>query len=482
MIRNNAYSATSTNLALELTHTAKIWLLDLIQITLNPPPSTFSTLTSLIPFNRPSLTEAKENNSAYRAPTLSFYLEEIRKTLFLRNNAQELDYLNKLKKKLEFSTSEKEKKILFLLGYYDVLDQLTSDFLHYTPDKNEFRGKNSPRLKIIRALKDYHASNENLAAKVGLHPALLDKELEKQELASGQKSGSSLSHSSTKNLRFTFDRDSHLQKMAALQIKQEVPIRANEREKHPPNDNNPRSKRAALETAQPTRGALPSFGIKQELERGGFHQINEEKTLEKYHLASKKFSYELLKSVKRQLAVLYHSNKNHLLFKLLQTQESHSGDHLAATLLDFYYAQNTNQPSSPYSWQYQSPENIPLQIDIAINTLSSEFHLTWKRYKIVQKLQEAKTVSAFHTILNEDKNKEILTKRQDSCLMTFVKICGLVVASILGLPLGIVGGAYLSYQTLFGAKATPGRLYLQKIDQITRESQQTTESAPQNRR
>ena len=73
-------------------------------------------------------------------------------------------------------------------------------------------------------------------------------------------------------------------------------------------------------------------------------------------------------------------------------------------------------------------------------------------------------MGAFHQLLAEDGNKAILTKRRTSALMNFVKGCGLVVATILGLPLGLVGGYYLAYRSLFGSRATQGHLFLKEID------------------
>ena len=69
--------------------------------------------------------------------------------------------------------------------------------------------------------------------------------------------------------------------------------------------------------------------------------------------------------------------------------------------------------------------------------------------------------------LAEEKNREILKPRRDTHLETFLKACGLAVLTIIGLPLGLVGGAYLGYHLFFGKRATHGKIFLNDIDKLS---------------
>ncbi len=440
MMRREPSSPRFQNLALELVYVAKNWLVSLMQTTLDPPSSALNELVNYIPFaGRFKSTSDEAAQKTERAAELRDYLEEITKALSQQSSDTEQENLYNLKNELRETTDEEEKKLVFLLGLYDELDQLASEFTRYRPHSEEWRGKNDPRLKINKALMDYYEKQENLAEQVpGFLPAILDKKLDSREVAYVRRE--------QQDLPRPFKKSSH---------------------KHPkteqqslPQALTPFSQTLLIQWPEEKAEEKPQ-------EKLNWH--NEEATLKKYKSAAESYAAHLLRAIQSEIEDTYLSNPNHSLFTLLPPRSSNTREELAEALLNIYYSP-ASAPTNRFSWQEQNLQNEALQIDIAIDTLPLAFHLAWKKYKLVHEMLEAETVSDFHALLKDENNRTLLRKRRDSAFMTFVKGCGLVVATILGLPLGVVGGAYLGYQHLFGAKATRGQRFLREADDITKEA------------
>lgn len=511
---SSARYRTPTNRALELIHTSKLWLLELIETTNNPPPSLWSQipLVSRIPYLGAAIGAQAEEKPNHQA-SLEYYLTQLKKNLALKKEAQDLEafnraadgeltYFNKLKDKLAFAVVEQDQKLAFLVTYYGILNQLASQFTNFNPYSLEFIGQNEPRVRIIKALKDHYEANSKLAMALNLKPALLDKCLEERERSLDTEPEEIKPRFSTQEIEASISPARAYQQRPPLPTPRQSNNRNPDRAlsddlsdssdlpsqpasrfiarspSPPPINLNQRLNRSTFSGASSTASLPPLIVIHEscENELNGLH--DEVQTLARYKEACRAYSLHLLAAILGEIETCYDNNDQHSLFGVLSSRQGNSPRKIAEDLLDSYYPTNHGRAIDTYLDLDRRHARKQMAIDLAIHKTRPQFHDAWEKYKLVRKLAQSQNVYAFHRLLNEGKNKEILTKRRDSHLMTFVKICGLAVATILGLPLGFVGGAYLGYKSLFGSRATEGHLFLKKIDQLTEEGKQP----PQSRR
>lgn len=430
MMRNATDARSPSNPALDLVRVAKEWTINLCRDRLNPP-SQLKTVIGQLPFTS-YLRDQEEKLQHPRPQTVAYYLNQLDFGLIGRDAKMEAANFAKLKERLKNPATKKGKQLAFLLGFYERLDKLASTFVHYQPGSAEFSGQNNPRLQINRALRTYSETKEELAEGSGIFPAKLDLQLREKEAQLGMEALVPPAGIATGAIQVSIRTARPRTAPAA------VPVAI-----HP--IPTPPESLTALDL--PPVLALPELAIP---DLSGL--LDPAKTFQKYKKAAEQYNLHLLAAIMDEIEDCHDDNPRHVFFQALPERKSNKRRDIALALLNAYDIPRRRQ-----------------QLDEAIGSTRPQFYVAWEKYKIVRKLRESEDVAGFHGILVEGKNKEILTTVRDEPLMRFVKYCGLAVATLLGLPLGIVGGYLLAHRSLFGSRATEGHLFLKEIDNLTEE-------------
>jgi len=218
------------------------------------------------------------------------------------------------------------------------------------------------------------------------------------------------------------------------------------------------------EPRTPTEPVLPKILHYQGLQ-------NPTQTLEKYMEASREYAAHLLGAVWDELKICLKAEPQHGLFEALKLEKKTAKAAILALLANYRNDPEVKHIDSQASLQKEADqrrETLDKHIlDLSMKLKRPQFHLAWEKHKILDQLEAAGNVKQFHEILKN--NKKLLTTRRDDRFMNFVKNCGLIVASILGLPLGLVGGYLLAKFCLFGGRATHGHIFIKDINQRTKE-------------
>ncbi len=486
-MRSARPSTLAANPTFELVRFAKLWLIEVIENTLDPPcPAVYQFMSSVLPSYLEQAVAPKKKK-APREGSIEDLLNKLRASIETGQRAGELGYLASIKARLNRdSKEEKQEKLIFLTNYYcDILDKFTL--------KAEANLK-SLCSDIPKSLMKY-MENKEIAEKIDLRPANLQDFLQEKkavlEKALKQKkqglapTASSLStkiiqpsppqssrspHSLQKEQGFFHSQiqvAERGEKMQELFTERFSLPQANQQT----TEQEEKSSRASSDS---TSEALPQPQPHHETDSLPpiqpfavlYTLIDASQTLAQYHEACRQYYYHLLAAMMSEIKDLSKGDKNHSLLTFLYPKKEGTPQQIAEALLNSYFPDN--QTSIVYN-QTQK------KIDESIQTVPP-FQEVWDKIKLIKKLRETSSYQAFHILLNENNNKMILTKRRDSSFMTFVKSCGFGVASIVGLPLGIVGGAYLAYHSFFGSRATHGHLFLKEIDQFTKAGQKPAES------